>query len=367
MLVNIQFLRFVAAMLVVVYHTAAFLPSGSPEVHGLFWIGEAVGFAGVDIFFVISGFIMAYTTGRESGGVASFDFTRRRVARIYSGYWPFFFLALAVFWVANPQHVAQSHLFESFLLWPQHLNHILLAITWTLSYELYFYLLFALLILVVPPRRRLGLCVAVASIMLLASLYRHFVMASFTGSNLYLKPFAVSFLASPYLLEFFAGAVLAYWLAERQSGPGASYLLAGCLLFLSGGVINQVVFQGNIEQGYYVVPRVLLFGSASVLIVAGLVRLETRGFVAPRQFSIRTGGASYAIYLSHIPILAAIQTLGLSAALVGRPFGQVAAVYFLVMGLILGLSVAHYLWLERPLHRKFKRWLGVPGKANAGR
>jgi peptidoglycan/LPS O-acetylase OafA/YrhL len=359
MLINIQFLRFVAAMLVVLYHTAGQVPANGHALHGLFWLGQATGFAGVDIFFVISGFIMAYTTSGEAGRVASLDFARRRVARIFSGYWPFYALALAVFWFTRPQHVAESDLLKSFFLWPQPLNRVLLEITWTLSYELYFYLLFALLVLIVPQRRRLALCTAVTAVILLASVYRHFVTASFSGDKLYLMPFATDFLASPFLLEFFAGTLLAYWLARRRSGPSLAYLVAGSLVFLAGGAVNHWLFQGNIEQGFHVVPRVLWFGAASVLIVAGLVRLEARDLRAPESFSMSTGGASYAIYLSHIPLLVLVQALGLPALLQGRPFGMVALAYLLVMTLILALSVAHYQWLERPLHRLFKRALGV--------
>ena len=108
-----------------------------------------------------------------------------------------------------------------------------------------------------------------------------------------------------------------------------------------------------------------MFGSASVLIVVGLVRLETLGRIAPRNFSIQTGGASYAIYLSHIPILVVSQHLGLPRILDGRPFGIVAAVYCILMLFILAISVIHYRKLERPLHQLFKRWLGIhrPGSS----
>ena len=79
MLLNIQFLRFVAAMLVVLYHTAAQVPHSQSAVYGLFALGQAIGFAGVDIFFVISGFIMAFTTLDQGGRLASLGFTRRRL------------------------------------------------------------------------------------------------------------------------------------------------------------------------------------------------------------------------------------------------------------------------------------------------
>jgi peptidoglycan/LPS O-acetylase OafA/YrhL len=98
MLINVQFLRFAAAMLVVVYHVSAHIRDAGIDPGPFFQLSEAVGFAGVDIFFVISGFIMAYTTHAAAGAVDAWAFARRRMARIYSGYWPFFLLALHVFY-----------------------------------------------------------------------------------------------------------------------------------------------------------------------------------------------------------------------------------------------------------------------------
>ena len=281
MLINIQLLRFVAAMLVLLYHTSFRLPAGEGLAHGLFYLGHASGFAGVDIFFVISGFIMAHTTLEEAGGRDGLRFLRRRLARIYSGYWPFFLLALAVFSWTRPGHVEKANLVSSFLLWPQPLNLILLQVTWTLTYELYFYLLFTLLIAWVPRPYRVPLCLSVASGVLALALYRHFVSASFAPGNLERLPLADHFLLSPFLIEFFAGSVLAYWLQNRRQGPALIWLIGGCLLYLVSGWVNETWFAGKIEQGYYVVPRVLWFGTASLMIVAGLVRLEYQGRRAP--------------------------------------------------------------------------------------
>jgi peptidoglycan/LPS O-acetylase OafA/YrhL len=95
------------------------------------------------------------------------------------------------------------------------------------------------------------------------------------------------------------------------------------------------------------------------MIVAGLVRMEQAAMVAPRRFSLLTGGASYAIYLSHILILALLAKLGLFGWIGGLPFGLATVAAGLVMLTILAYSVAHYRMLERPLHRRFKRWLQV--------
>ena len=258
MLINIQFLRFVAALLVVFYHTAARMPENPTSLHGLFAIGEAIGFAGVDIFFVISGFIMAHTTMDQSGATAGSGFARRRFARIYSGHWPFFILTLVVFYWARQDHFAASNLLSSFFLWPQPLNRTLLEITWTLSFELYFYLLFCLLIWLCPRSARLRICSIIIVALLFLALYRQFVLGSFEPDQLYLMSFWDYFLTSPFIIEFFAGAIIAYLLYDRPVGRSTSWLVTGVLLFLGGGLINGQVFGGEIEQGFHVVPLSLI-------------------------------------------------------------------------------------------------------------
>ena len=144
MLINIQFLRFVAAMLVVVYHTSAHVRAAGVDQGAFFSLSESIGFAGVDVFFVISGFIMAYTTHSAAGFDDGWSFFRRRVARIYSGYWPFFIIAWALFSWIRPEHVESASMWRSAILWPA--NELLIAVSWTLIFEMFFYVLFTLLV-----------------------------------------------------------------------------------------------------------------------------------------------------------------------------------------------------------------------------
>jgi len=393
MLYNIQFLRFVAAMLVVLYHSATQLPGNDSVFQLVFSTGASLGFAGVDIFFVISGFIMAHTASGQSGLTMSFDFARRRLARIFSGYWPFFVLAVAIFGLFRAGHFADSNLLKSFFLWPQSLNHTLLEITWTLSYELYFYLLFSLLILFSNPRNRNGVVLLAFVFVLALNLYRHFVAHSFSPDNIYYLGFWSQFLTAPFLLEFFGGALVAGWLKKRPVGPALSWFLAGTVMFLAGGWINESVYSGLIEQGFHVVPRVFVYGLPACMILAGLVRLERNaneaksnngtmpasneresdmrpalGFRAPVRFSALTGGASYAIYLSHILILTVVWNTGFNQFIASWSGNMIIAAYLVLMLSILGYSMLHYVFLEKPLHRLFKRWIGlhhaVPGDAN---
>lgn len=387
MLYNIQFLRFIAAMLVVLYHSATQLPANDSIFQAIFNTGESLGFAGVDIFFVISGFIMAFTSSSHSGPGDSFDFARRRLARIFSGYWPFFVLAVVIFGYFRPEHFADSNLLKSFFLWPQPLNNILLEITWTLTYELYFYLLFSLLILFTNPRNRYGFILLAFALLLCFNLYRHFVAHSFSPDNIYYLTLWSQFLTSPFLLEFFGGALVAWRVAKKPLGPALSWFIAGTVLFLAGGWINESIYSGLIEQGFHVVPRVFVYGLPACMILAGLVRLEKAweyhkanlpvvglepeagepkagprhrfGMRAPARFSALTGGASYAIYLSHVLILTAFWNTGFNQLIASWPDSMIIAAYILLMLSILGYSVLHYTFLEKPLHQLFKRWIGL--------
>ena len=356
MLVNIQFLRFAAAMLVVFYHSSAHLKSTGVEQGLLFDIFESIGFAGVDVFFVISGFIMAYTTTKDQGFDAAISFFKRRIARIYSGYWPFYFLAIAVFAWVGGNYLTDVAFWRSFILWPG--GKSLISVSWTLIYEMFFYITFTLLIIFTMSRRTLLLVILFLGIVAW-SLYSQFVRHAYDEGHLVFMSLAEAFMASPYLAEFLGGSLLSAWLCKNQTGQSWSWLIAGIVLFLAGGWVNNSLFDGRIEQGYFVFWRVLVFGSASLFMLIGLVRLEFADKTTALRFSLAAGGASYAIYLSHILFLTATQHLGLNDYL-----GQFSSwvgqlVFFCYAGLILYYCIMHYRIVERPLHRLFKQWLGI--------
>jgi len=355
-LINIQFLRFAAAMLVVFYHSSAHLQSTGAAPGWFFAISEAVGFAGVDVFFVISGFIMAYTSAGEAGSSSGVAFVKRRLARIYSGYWPFYVLALALFTWMGSNHLANADLFRSAILWPSGRN--LIPVSWTLIYEMYFYLLFGLLIVLTASKRQ-GLFKLMLIAVVAWSIYSHFIRRAYDPGQLETLSLAEAYMASPYMAEFLVGSLLAGWLADRPSGGGWAWLGSGVALFLAGGWINQMLFAGQIEQGYYIFWRVLIFGMAASLLVVGLVRLEFSGTTAPVRFSVLAGGASYAIYLCHTLWLSFTQHLGLNRARAEQAYAswQVQLVFVGYAILILIYSLVHYRVIEQPLHRCFKRWL----------
>ena len=156
-LTTVQALRAVAALLVAIYHLflneqAGITNNGSDEVSALL---EATrnGFAGVDMFFVISGFIMVYVTQNAAHGkFSSLDFLIARLARIYPLWWFYCACFLVIIFAGTGQLTPASYsiaaeetagfLVRSFLLWPQEkLPYIVVG--WTLIHELYFYVVFA--------------------------------------------------------------------------------------------------------------------------------------------------------------------------------------------------------------------------------
>ena len=356
MLVNIQILRFFAAVLVVFNHTSAHLRASGNEQGALFALGQTTGFGGVDIFFVISGFIMAWTTVANAGGADAMAFTKRRIARIYSGYWPFYLLALALFLTVGTRDLTGVQFLSSALLWPTELGRLLIPVSWTLIFEMYFYLMFALLIAYGGARRE-SLLIWAALAVLAWSLYSHFGRHAYDPGQLETMSVYENYLAFPFLLEFLAGAILADWLRKHPHGLSWSLLVAGIVLWLLSAWINTSQFEGKLIQGYFVIWRVLVFGLPSILLVAGLVRLEHAGRTFLPRFSMLAGGASYAIYLSHTLILTATQAMGLNRWVAQFSAGVAQCVFLLLIALIVAYSMAHYRWLERPLHARFRQLL----------
>ena len=115
MLYSIQYLRGVAALLVVLHHISH--KGRQYDVSSLNWLN--IGNSGVDLFFIISGFIMCYTTHNRN--ILFLEFIKLRFQRILPLYWLFTTLALVVYWVA-PQYInssgGETGILASYLLLP---------------------------------------------------------------------------------------------------------------------------------------------------------------------------------------------------------------------------------------------------------
>jgi peptidoglycan/LPS O-acetylase OafA/YrhL len=281
--------RAIAALAVLVLHAAASTESFTKGIWPpLQWLAS-YGYLGVDFFFVLSGFIIYHTRGKDLERYA-----KSRLARIFAPYMPVG-VGMAVAYVLFP-HVSAGTREWSWLatltLLP--VGRPALIVAWTLQYELAFYFVFGLFYRR-PISGMIGFGVLAA-------------IGSFWNRELLL------------VLEFLFG-VLAAVAVERRWGKRA--LLSACAVFII----------------YCLSGERILFGLTMAFLVIGLVRAEWSGRLrTPRSLSF-LGAASYSIYLVHNPLCA------LAARLFD--FWLLAFASALILGAFGG--IAYHLWIEVPL------------------
>ena len=279
-LLSLQYLRGLAAIAVVAMHTG--------------WTRTSLGAAGVDVFFVISGFVMVMAGGR---GQTPWAFLRARALRIVPLYWV---VTLATILVTGLDDVPR--ILTSFAFWP-HLgfdggDYPVVIQGWTLNYEAFFYVAFGASLFLAERRRLVALTAALLALVAL-------------GRCLPPLGIAVTTYTGPLLVEFLAGAwVCRAWQGGKlPSGRGAVALLA----------TGIVMFAAQFSIGPSGDWRCLTWGIPALLVVAGTVGLEGGGRVPLLPGLRALGDASYALYLTHLlvqhQLVAVLSPLPLALAL----------------------------------------------------
>jgi peptidoglycan/LPS O-acetylase OafA/YrhL len=341
---NIQALRGVAVMLVVVLH----LWTVENKYGGLQTILPDIlqfGMFGVDLFFVISGFVMVTVTrGKFRNSKNALTFLYHRFARIYPTYW-FYSLAVLVVFLIHPSWVNsnsgnQVDIIRSFLLLPAQ-TIPLVMVGWTLIHELYFYLVFFFILLFIPEQK---MPVALFSwglvIVVVHSLY--------PANSPTLKV-----IFNPLTLEFIGGCFLAILYHKYPLTARAGILLALSLAVAALSLYAYYFYHGITGE---VEPlqwwRILIWGVPALLIIYFLINAERNGYVAG-AYLILIGNASYSIYLSHI----------LTLNVVGRVWsifsvdsiGDNLVMLPLLFVLVISVGIGSYFFIERPLARMCRK------------
>jgi exopolysaccharide production protein ExoZ len=333
---TIQALRAVAALLVVLLH--AFETWGErvdPAAPGVAWENGA---AGVDIFFIISGFVMVISSRRLLDQAAAWlIFLRHRVVRIVPLYWLLTtakILAVVVFGGVvlrtglDFNFVAGSYLFLPVTDSAGHFRPVL-PVGWTLTYEFLFYLLFAAALAMRVDV--LGVIFPGLGLIAIAALARTEAWPAWT------------ILFDTIVVEFVFGVMLAKWTLRGFRLPPA--MAAVFILFGFGLILILPMISEN--------ARVLTWGVPAFVIVAGAVSLEQ--FVAPAlpRWLLTLADASYSIYLSHGFVLPAFGILVSTIVPRGLWTEGLTIIFCLIVSSIAGWIV--FILIESPMLHAMRR------------
>jgi exopolysaccharide production protein ExoZ len=353
---NLHALRVLAALSVVYFHTTSEAGLDLP-VH--------VGSHGVDVFFVISGFIISYIGTRSPD-----RFLLRRMIRIV----PFYWTATVVVFAAV---ALEPQLFRSTRLdFPQLLCSLFfvpretdyagmfptLILGWSLNYEMYFYLVFAAALLLsrrlAPLLCCLGIGVAVTLI-------------HFSGTS---RP-SVLFYGRTIVFEFVFGVAAYYIFMAAQRRAAWFSQLCGLHVVLWCVVLGSLGFLGLEEyQQEFGLPRFLSAGApAFTLVLAALLLERLYGVRTKSKLIFLAGESSYILYLIHpYMIYTAIRVLFPHHRELGLAGSLLLTATLLLVALL--ISIAIHVEFEKPLlralHRRFLRPAAEPaavvGDAVAG-
>lgn len=324
---NIQVLRAVAALMVVFDHWADHY-GGSLQQVGL------LGSTGVDIFFVISGFVMVRSTWDRKASPQSFAVNR--LIRIVPLYWMGTFAVLVAALVMptafRSTEAAVVPLLKSLAFVPylktSGLVQPLLFPGWTLNYEMFFYALFAVSLYVKTREARTALLLSFLCVLVVIGQIAH--------------PAGVlaGFYTMPIILEFGYGVLLGAGLG-RGALPASAWRGGWWLLGLGfvGLLVMQPLFAG-VDRGFKVGPFALL-------IVYAAVELERQGVAVRSKWVLLLGAASYAVYLVHPFAGAAVFLIVTRLPLL--PGVGVAVSAFLTFTVTVAAGVLVHLWIERPV------------------
>jgi exopolysaccharide production protein ExoZ len=325
-LTGIEASRGIAAAIVVIYHVARHLDKnyGMPALKGTFQFGHA----GVDLFFVISGFIILHVHYRDIGHPARLgNYLRRRFTRVMPIYWVA--LALTVLMGLGEGLPSFSDLAWSITLLPSN-SALILDIAWTLRHEIVFYALFCTLIL--NP---------VAGIAIFGLWFASIVLGSLTGFRADWLP---GVLHGNFNLGFFFGMAAAYALRRGWVAAPRPILLVGVALFAAAAVAEDLaLFNGFGDAGR------IIYGLPAALIVLGTASADGAASITVPHFARVLGAASYSIYLFQFVFIGTLWKLWLATGL-DSMMPHAASFPLLAIGGVAGGIVVSRL-IEYPLIR----------------
>jgi peptidoglycan/LPS O-acetylase OafA/YrhL len=337
---TLQVLRAVAAFLVVFYHIES--SHEGTLWHSLYTYLFSRGHIGVDIFFVLSGYLVTSTRPRQQGARAASAFLIRRLFRI----WPAYAVVTLIYalWLIDSSSL---QVLRSLVFLPQArepslvLGFPTLFIGWTLNYEAWFYLSCALLILATPHRyfhRALALWAA-ATLLLLPLIF---------GSTPWVQPLQapagvfpglyLALVSNPIIWEFLLGSACAL-LLEKWSNRGQNTALRLNPRWLAWGSVaifatTYLALDNKMEP--------IACGIPALILLLGLLNLERHRAIHIPYPLVWLGNISYGIYLVHPVWLKLLREYMHRSA-----FHEGLAIAATLVLTIISAALLHYL-IEKP-------------------
>jgi len=322
LILSIQYMRAIAAILVVVSHIS--VKSWTHAHYAIDW--GKYGILGVDIFFIISGYIMMFIAHKKENNMKLF--LKSRFIRIIPLYWILSLVSLSVY-LYNPSIVNSSTgdttILSSFLLIPGN-GTFLVATGWTLTYEIYFYFLFSIALLFKSHYRYVGLMLIMILLVGYGSL--------FNDESLFF---------SDKLLEFSVG-MLAY-MTHKSLKIGPAIIL---FLFLSA-LLAFPSLEGK--------AHIIQYGISATLFFVGMIHLEPF-FRKYRTVWIaiifeKIGESSYSLYLTHLFVLGGVSRIFKLELLQAHPYLYIGTLFFgsIIVGHLCYLYLETFLigWVRKRL------------------
>ncbi len=341
----VQSLRGVAALMVLCFHLAPHWENTFP----LSFIVPAMkwGFSGVDIFFILSGFVV-YKTAREA--ILKNDllrFIKHRLFRIYLGYWPILimFALGSVIILKQPLPDAKKIIFSTFLLYPNIWDNWLTP-AWSLSFELIFYVSIILIILSNQVKTRITITYV---ILFLSAWNVGWIVLDRDLIFMGLQP--IRYVFNAFGIEFLAGALIFELYDSKTKSKSQAVALPAPPIALSMILI-----------GFSIASISPLFNDIEILRV-GALGVAGAGFLflflffedskkSPPTWLVAIGNASYSLYLLHTFLLELFASgRNHFLHLFTTEWSQILSLIAIPVLIVL-ISIAWYQRVERP----FLKW-----------
>lgn len=341
---SLQLIRALAMTLVLFIHTDYFFTQifQTKFLNGLFFPG---GDGGVDMFFVLSGFIIYFVHNSDINDKSQLlPYYMKRFIRIFPVYWLITFIILGLHFLfpqfGSGKETSVDTIFRSFLLLPSTSPQIIHA-AWTLVYEVLFYISFGFLIWFGFKRCRYFIYFLVAA-SIVGWIYSIFNNQIFQESILYI-------FFSYHNFEFLLGCFGAYLVLRRELKIAKQLLIAGLVIFAT-----MVFFEYQSGEAIYQ-GRLFGYGVSSFLVITSLSSLEIYKRVTLSKnilwnFLLLLGNASFSIYLTHQVLIS-----GIARVLVGKlSFISIEIITYLTLITTIIFGILFYIFIEKPL-LKFSR------------